>query len=308
MIIDPSIGNATKEEYINYTSSLLGGINIKFRSIKNHSIKLGLIGLHVMDETEANTTLPLNSDGTQLELHLAWKAILSFRANQTQTNKSDILYVLTGRKIFSTTQWSKVLSGAVSTKGVCTDDNIAIGNDVFGTYLGMDMFTKNMGRMLGFWSHECYKNISSVLDECHKRHLLSTLRRAWPYCYQYIGMMHVWMSRGQLPGEYFNNTAYCQANPNGTTLKECGVDQKKTQECKLCCAEKTSTSQAHYYDAPHGTLCNESEYESEEMGCLDNNCTGRLWKMKVYANPADDERVRQVFSVDATTTQGAKDA
>ncbi|XP_064479920.1 uncharacterized protein LOC135393407 [Ornithodoros turicata] len=304
MIIDPSIGNATREGYINYTASLLGGVNIKFRNIKSRTIKLGLVDLHIMNETEVSTYLPVNNN-SHLELRSTWQALLKFKATMTPANETDILYVLTGRNIFSTTEWPKVLSGAASTKGVCTDYNIAVGNDVLGSYLGMDVFALNMARMLGAWSHECYKNFSGVFDDCHEKHLMSTLRRAWPYCTQHNTIITTWMSGGQLPGEFFNNSAYCEGKGNNTVqLKECEVSKNKTQECLLCCSLATDPNNVSYYDAPDGTTCIDNLYDSEKIGCLEKKCETRLWKIKRVANPAWSYPVNLKETTTATTTSG----
>ncbi|XP_064478344.1 uncharacterized protein LOC135391805 isoform X2 [Ornithodoros turicata] len=257
VIIDPSIGNATKEGYINYTSALLGGVNIKLRNVRRRTIKLGLVGLHVMNREEVDKYLPLNND-SHLDLRSTWEALMRFKATMTPANDSDILYVLTGRNIFSTTELPRVLSGAASSKGVCTDDNIAVGNDVFGTYLGMNVFTKNMARM-----------------------------RAWPYCFRHNTISTSWMSGHQVPGEYFNNSAYCEAKRNDTReFKECEVGKNKRQECLLCCSLTTSNSDVSYYDAPDGTICIDNAYDSEKISCLEKKCETRLWKIRRVASPA----------------------
>ncbi|XP_064478345.1 uncharacterized protein LOC135391806 [Ornithodoros turicata] len=295
VIIDPSIGNATEAGYINYTSSLLGGVNIKFWKIKKPVIKLGLIGLYVLNDTEVNEMLPLNNDN-HLELRSTWKSLLGFKARNETANISDVLYVLTKKKIFSSTKPPEILSGAASIRGVCSDDNIAVGNDVFGTYLGMDIFAKNMARVLGAWSHECYQNYSGVFDDCHQRQLLSTLRRAWPYCSQHNTIDTTWMSGYHLPGEYFNYSAYCQGKGNETVqLEEC-EQEKKQQECRLCCST-TTLKEVIYYDAPDGTLC-----ENKTKGCLDKKCEVPHYKFMQAAHPGHTQRVN--FNETTTTATG----
>nr|ABR23425.1 hypothetical protein [Ornithodoros parkeri] len=134
---------------------------------------------------------------------------------------------------------------------------------------------------------------------------MSTLRRAWPYCFQYNSISTTWAGTTgyHLPGESFNNSAYCEGKGNDTVqLKECedGKQQERLGQCQLCCSLTTDGTEAtyEYYDAPDGTTCN----AQTSNGCLDKKCETPLHKLMLAGHPGWTTRIN--FDERATTTIG----
>ncbi|XP_064479925.1 uncharacterized protein LOC135393410 isoform X2 [Ornithodoros turicata] len=152
------------------------------------------------------------------------------------------------------------------------------------------VFTK-----LGGLSFECDANSNNFFDECRKKHMMSHLRKLWPYCYGH-STQSPWILSSNIPGDRIEKNDFCEFKMSRKGAKECtqqnipmanNTDQPCEIECCLPGEGKGGNNRT--YVLPVGSTCRTANYDVYRRSCYKKECKGRL-PLQLNASPGDSRR------------------
>ncbi|XP_064479924.1 uncharacterized protein LOC135393410 isoform X1 [Ornithodoros turicata] len=289
-VVDDSIGNksATLEDYKFYVAGLVAGVNINLMELSQPIIRLGLLGVYNLTEEQKKRMSP----NQKIDLNGTWAVIQEIKEEKLRANESDIIYVFTKNTI---TSGGVDVQGTASVRGACTEDNIAVGNDHLWSYGGFKIFLRNIAALLGGLSFECDANSNNFFDECRKKHMMSHLRKLWPYCYGH-STQSPWILSSNIPGDRIEKNDFCEFKMSRKGAKECtqqnipmanNTDQPCEIECCLPGEGKGGNNRT--YVLPVGSTCRTANYDVYRRSCYKKECKGRL-PLQLNASPGDSRR------------------